>query len=258
LTYVVKATLRPAHLSWPETDREDLETRLKFMAMADRLASAVSLRDVSRAFGLVPAVSRASLEVSTGESVLITGPNGAGKSTLLRIVATALFPTAGKGEVLGFDLVTERAAIRHRTELLGHRTRLYEDLTAIENLRFAAVINGVDPRGAPRVLECVGLAHVSWEVVRGFSQGMRQRLALARAMLRRPELLLLDEPYAGLDREAKDLVDRLVAVAQREGRTVLIVTHDAARARLVDRAVVMRGGRLYAGSSPDLAEARSR
>lgn len=214
--------------------------------------AAVSLKAISRAFGTLPAVSRISLEVEAGETVLMRGPNGAGKSTLLRIIATAISPTAGTGQVLGFDLLAGREEIRRRVELVSHRTRLYEDLTALENVRFAAVIHGVDPRRAPRALEEVGLAHVAGERVRGFSQGMRQRLALARATLREPELILLDEPYAGLDREAKELVDRLVSAAHRAGRTAVVVTHDATRTHLATRIVVMRGGRLY---SPAVATA---
>src|SRR5215472_2341164 len=113
--------------------------------MADFTGPAVSLLRVSRAFASVPAVSRVSMEVARGEVVLLRGPNGAGKSTLLRIVATALSPTAGGGRVLGFDLLDGRREIRRRSELMGHRTRLYEDLTAIQNLRFAALLYGADP-----------------------------------------------------------------------------------------------------------------
>jgi len=223
------------------------------LSIAYKKEAAIRLRGVSRAFDLVPAVRRVDLDVAAGEVVLIRGPNGAGKSTLLRIVATALSPTAGAGQVLGFDLLSERDEIRRRTELVSHRTRLYEDLTALENLRFAAAIHGVDPGRAPDALERVGLAHVARERVRGFSQGMRQRLALARAVLRRPELLLLDEPYAGLDREAQELVDDLVTGARSEGRTVLVVTHGGTRADLASRAVVMRGGRLHSATPAEVA-----
>ena len=191
------------------------------------------------------AVRRISLEVERGQTVLVRGPNGAGKSTLLRIIATALSPTTGRGQILGFDLLSEREEIRRRTELISHRTRLYEDLTAIENLHFAAVIYMVDPKKVARALADVGLSQVGRERVRGFSQGMRQRLALARALLRDPELLLLDEPYSGLDREAKELVDGLVTDARHAGRTTLIVTHDATRTHLATKVVVMREGHLY-------------
>ena len=183
--------------------------------------------------------------------VLLQGPNGAGKSTLHRIVATALSPTSGGGQVLGFDLLDGREEIRRRTELIGHRTRLYDDLTALQNLRFAALLHGVEADRAPAALEAVGLGRVARERVRGFSLGMRQRLALARAHLRSPELLLLDEPYAGLDRDAGELVDAMVAGARRQGRTVLVVTHDAARAGLADRVELMRAGRLRNPAAAD-------
>ena len=213
--------------------------------MTSFIEPAISLRRVSRAFGSVPAVSRVSLEVERGEVVLLRGPNGAGKSTLLRIVATALSPTSGGGRVLGFDLLEGREEIRRRIELIGHRTRLYEDLTALQNVRFAALLHGVDASRAPAALDAVGLGPVARERVRGFSQGMRQRLALARAHLRSPDLLLLDEPYAGLDRDAGELVDAMVAAARRQGRTALLVTHDTTRAGLASRVVVMRAGRLH-------------
>src|SRR5205823_5807439 len=139
-------------------------------------APAVALVGVTRMFGVIPGVVRVDLTVEPGEVVLIRGPNGAGKSTLLRIVATALSPTYGAGTVHGFDLLRGREEIRRRTELLGHRTRLYEDLTAAENLRFACVMHDVPPGGIPEALQQVGLADVAAERVRGFSQGMRQRL----------------------------------------------------------------------------------
>src|SRR5262245_52031854 len=168
--------------------------------------AAVELRGVTRLFGASPALVRIDLSIGRGEVVLLRGPNGAGKSTLLRVVATALSPTYGGGEVLGFDLVRERERIRAHVELLGHRTRLYEDLTAAENLTFWCAMTGVGRTGVPAALERVGLADVAGERVRGFSQGMRQRVAVARALLREPDLLLLDEPYAGLDTEARDAV----------------------------------------------------
>jgi heme exporter protein A len=187
---------------------------------------------------------RADLRVERGETVLIRGPNGAGKSTLLRVVATALSPTFGSGSVLGFDLVAGRDGIRRHAELLGHRTRLYEDLTGAENLRFACAIHDVDPAGVQAVLERVGLTDAAGDRVRGYSQGMRQRVAVARLLLRRPELLLLDEPYAGLDDEGKGLVDEAITDAQCDGRTVLLATHDPNRGGMAGRVLAMDGGRL--------------
>ncbi|MDP9342069.1 MAG: ABC transporter ATP-binding protein [Actinomycetota bacterium] len=222
----------------------DASTLAGPMEPARTSAPAIALAGVTRMFGVIPAIIRVDLSVDPGEIVLIRGPNGAGKSTLLRIVATALSPTYGGGQVHGFDLLRGREEIRRRTELLGHRTRLYEDLTAAENLRFACAMHDVPPAGIPDTLERVGLADVSGERVRGFSQGMRQRLAVARALLRRPPLLLLDEPYAGLDAEAKDIVDAAVLDARTAGRTVVVATHDLTRGALATRTMFMDGGRV--------------
>jgi len=205
---------------------------------------AVRLFGVTRVFGVVPGLVRVDLAVDRGEMLLVRGPNGAGKSTLLRVIATAISPTYGSGTVLGFDLARQRDEIRRATELLGHRTRLYEDLTGSENLRFACRLYGIDPAGVPEALGRVGLASVADDRVHGFSQGMRQRVTVARALLRRPELLLLDEPYAGLDAEAKDVVDRAIAETVADGRTVVLATHDPTRGAMAGRTVHMDGGRI--------------
>ena len=199
---------------------------------------------MTRVFGAAPGLVRASLTVERGAMLLVRGPNGAGKSTLLRVIGTALAPTYGSGAVLGFDLARERDEIRRRTELLGHRTRLYEDLTAAENLRFACAMYGIEAARVPGALARVELDDVTKERVSGFSQGMRQRVALARALLRRPELLLLDEPYAGLDTEAKDVVDAAIAEALSEGRTVVLATHDQQRGGSAARTILMENGRI--------------
>jgi heme exporter protein A len=207
-------------------------------------APAISLNGVTRTFGARPAIVGVRLVVERGEVVLLRGANGAGKSTLLRVVATALSPTYGGGAVLGFDLVGERDEVRRRTDLLTHRTRLYEQLTAAENLRFACALHGVDPGMVPAALERVGLAEVADERVDGFSQGMRQRVAIARTMLRRTELLLLDEPYAGLDGHAREVVDQAVLMARDAGRTVVLATHEPTRADLATRTLLIEAGRL--------------
>jgi heme exporter protein A len=209
----------------------------------------VRLAGVTRVFGTQPALIRVYLTIERGQTILIRGPNGAGKTTLLRLIATALTPTFGSGSVLGFDLIEGREEIRRRTELLGHCTRLYEDLTARENLRFVCTLHGLDPAGIAPALDEVGLADVAGERVRAYSQGMRQRVAVARVLLRRPELLLLDEPYAGLDEAAKDVVDRTIEAARSEGRTAILATHDPTRGSMASRTLHMEGGRIR----PDLA-----
>jgi heme exporter protein A len=208
------------------------------------VSPAIQLSGVTRVFGTSPALVRADLRVESGETILVRGPNGAGKTTLLRVVATAISPTYGTGAVLGYDLSAARDQIRRRVELLGHRTRLYEDLSGRENLRFSCALFGLMASSIPGILERVGLEEAADERVRGYSQGMRQRVAVARALLRRPDLLLLDEPYAGLDSEAKDLVDQAVLEAQREGRTVVLATHDQTRGGMASRTVHMDGGRV--------------
>jgi ABC-type multidrug transport system ATPase subunit len=209
-----------------------------------RPAPAVQLLNITRVFGVSPGLVRASVAIGQGETVLVRGSNGAGKSTLLRVIATALSPTYGSGSVLGFDLARDRDEIRARTELLGHRTRLYDDLSAEENLRFACKMYRLDPGGVRDALIRVGLGRAAGDRVRGYSEGMRQRVAVARAILRRPALLLLDEPYAGLDEEAKDIVDEVISSAATDGRTVVLATHDPLRGRIAGRTLTMERGHL--------------
>jgi len=208
--------------------------------------AAVRLSRVTRLFDGLAAVSQVSIEVAEGETVWLRGWNGSGKTTLLRLIATAISPTFGGGSVLGFDLRAERSAIRARTDLLSHETRLYGDLTAAENLHFACRLYDIDPRWAGPALDRVGLEDVAAVRVARFSQGMRQRLALARCLMRGPALILLDEPYAALDVEARVVVDELLTTAQASRRTVVVASHEAPPAHLVDRQLTMDGGRVIA------------
>ncbi|HEY3210046.1 MAG TPA: ABC transporter ATP-binding protein [Actinomycetota bacterium] len=212
--------------------------------LGQTVAPAIQLSGVTRVFGAMPALVRVDLRVERGETILVRGPNGAGKTTLLRVIATAISPTFGSGAVLGFDLLTGREEIRRRVELVGHRTRLYEDLSGRENLRFFCTVFGLRASSIPEILGRIGLEDAADERVRGYSQGMRQRVVLGRVLLRRPDLLLLDEPYAGLDAEAKDLVDQAVLEAQRECRTVVVATHDPTRGGMASRIVHMDVGRV--------------
>jgi heme exporter protein A len=212
--------------------------------------TAVELNAVTRLFGSNPALIRADVRVAPGEVLVLRGPNGAGTTTVLRIIATSLSPTYGHGSVLGYDLVREREAIRRHTDLMSHRTRLYEDLSAAENLRFWCRLLGGDEADIPAMLDRVGLLEVAGERVRGFSQGMRQRVAVARTLLRRPQILLLDEPYTGLDAEAHHAVDDLIRDASRDGRAVVVATHHAMQRGLADRALFLDGGRIVREGEP--------
>jgi ABC-type multidrug transport system ATPase subunit len=200
-------------------------------------------------FDGLAAVSQVSLEIAHGETVWLRGWNGSGKTTLLRLIATAISPTFGGGSVLGFDLRTEQSAIRARTDLLSHETRLYGDLTAVENLRFACTLYDIDRRLAESALERVGLQEVAAVRVGRFSQGMRQRLALARCLMRVPALILLDEPYAALDADARVVVDELLITAHAGGQTLVVASHEAPPAHLIDREVTMDGGRVITPAS---------
>lgn len=209
------------------------------------VAKAVELRNVTRVFDGLPAISQIRLEVASGEKLWLRGSNGSGKSTLLRLVATALSPTFGTGDVLGFCLQREREQIRGRLELLGHQSRFYGELTALENLRFVSRMYAVDPARALPALERVGLDEVADVRIASFSQGMRQRLALGRCLMRDPELILLDEPYAGLDAEARVLVDDLLGDAARRGRTVVLASHEPPPCATMDRQVFLDAGRIH-------------
>jgi len=210
--------------------------------------AAVDLRGVTRLFGAAPALVRVDLSIERGQTVVLRGPNGSGKSTLLRIVATALSPTYGGGSVLGFDLATEREEIRRRSELLTHRTRLYEELSARENLELFADLLGINRVRVGEALERVALDDVADERVRTFSAGMRQKVAVARAIVRDPQLLLLDEPTTGLDTAARQAVDDMMLGASREGRTLVIATHQGVATGLAARVVTMRDGSVETGS----------
>jgi ABC-type multidrug transport system ATPase subunit len=206
----------------------------------------VELTAVSRHFGRRRAVSRLSFAVSGGEILGLLGPNGAGKSTLIGMLATLVAPTSGTLSYGEHSARTAGAQIRGRIGLLAHELHLYPELSARKNLEFFAQLYGLDEREVvERALVSSGLADRGDDDVSAFSRGMRQRLALERALLHRPRLVLLDEPFTGLDDRAVRLVaDRFRQLAA-DGAIVVLATHDLDLADgLVTRLAVMRGGRL--------------
>jgi heme ABC exporter ATP-binding subunit CcmA len=211
----------------------------------------VVVDEVSRHFGRRRALSRVSFTCEAGRIAGLLGPNGAGKSTLLSILATLAAPSSG--EVRYGSLTAREAgpAIRARLGSLGHDLYLYPELTARENLRFFARLYRVDGARVDEALEAAGLADRADDLVSGFSRGMRQRLALERALLHRPRLVLLDEPFTGLDdRATSALVARLRAI-RAGGAIVVLTTHDLDVVEgLLDLAVVLRDGRLVACEAP--------
>ena len=225
---------------------------------ADR-SPAVRVRGLGKRFGYTWALSDVDLEIEAGELLALMGPNGAGKSTLLRVLATLLTPTAGEARVFGARVDGEAHDVRERTSFLAPEGFLYGDLTALENLRFAARMFGLEEWREPavRVLARVGLERSADTRVGGFSSGMHKRLSLARLLLQAGDLVLLDEPYASLDAEGIELVDRLVEEMRGEGRTVLLASHQWGRALpLSDRVVVLEGGRITWSGPPEEAGSR--
>jgi heme ABC exporter ATP-binding subunit CcmA len=194
--------------------------------------------------GRFPALAGVDLDVDPGEIVLLRGANGAGKSTLLRACAGLVRVTDGTARVLGCDLRADRRSVRRRLGLLGHATGLYDELTVLDNVRFWARAAGVAPSDADAALVKVALAERLWNIpVVRLSAGQRRRTSLACVVARRPELWLLDEPHAGLDQDARDLVDALVREAAAAGATVLFASHELDRAGAVcTRTVTLAGG----------------
>ncbi len=188
--------------------------------------AAIELDGLERRYGERPALRGVTLSLPAGATLVVFGPNGAGKSTLLRVLATLLRPHAGRARVLGHDLPQDGWAVRGRLGLLGHAPLLYGDLTARENLRFHARLHGVPSERVDLLLERVGMSRRADEAVRTLSRGMVQRVAVCRAVLHDPELLLLDEPRAHLDPAAADLVEPLIGAGT--GRTRVVTSHDPA------------------------------
>lgn len=208
------------------------------------MVSIVSLQGVVALLGRFPALAGADLEVGESEIVLVQGPNGAGKSTLLRVCAGLLRIESGRAEVLGHDLVTDRAAVRRSVGLLGHDTALYDDLTVEENLRFWARASRVDDEAVPAALDRLGVADRLRNVaVRNLSAGQRRRTALAAVVVRRPRLWLLDEPHSGLDQGGRDLIDQVILDAASAGATVMLASHELDRTLdLATRHLTVAGG----------------
>jgi len=214
---------------------------------------AIRLRGVAHGYGGPPVLAGLDLDVTPGRVVALHGPNGAGKTTLLRLLATRLRPLRGEASVLGADVVRDAHRVRTLVALLPVYGGAYGALDGRENLQLAVALRGGVPARAAvdDALERVGLADAGRQLVRAYSSGMRKRLALARLALADAPVWLLDEPYAALDEGGQGLVDRMIAAARDEGRTVLVASHDLARSLATADAVVeMAGGHLRVVARP--------
>ena len=211
----------------------------------------IEARGLSKRFGRTLAVDRVSFTVAEGAKVALLGANGAGKSTLLALLSTLLAPNEGEATVAGHDLASGSAALRASIGVLTHRPMLYEELNPLENLQFFGRLYSVEDAGAriEELLRAVGLWPRRDEATEVLSRGYHQRLAIARALLHRPSVLLLDEPETGLDREALALLDELVLHAP--GLTVLAATHHRERVEAwADAALELDRGRLLVADPP--------
>ena len=202
---------------------------------------------MSKVYGWLPALNNLNFSVRRGEFLLVLGANGSGKSTLLHILSGLSKPSSGQIRIGGWEMPREAMAARGQIGLVAHQPLLYENLTARENLRFFSRLYGLD-RGerARRITELLGRVELQKRadsLVRTYSRGMKQRLSIARALLHRPEILLLDEPYTGLDQAGGELLNALLEAALGDGRTIIMSTHQMERAaQMARRALILSGG----------------
>lgn len=216
--------------------------------------AAIELQGLTRHFGERTALRDVSVVVPSGTTLAVLGRNGAGKSTLLRILATLLRPHSGTASLFGEELPKRAWAVRGRVGLLGHDPLLYRDLTGRENLTYHARLHGVPAGRVEEILEAVGMARRGMDPVRSLSRGMVQRLAVARAVLHRPALLLLDEPRANLDPGAAALLEPLIGRAA--GVTRVMTSHDP-RSALAEADLVLAlrdGAPVYLGPPGGMTE----
>jgi len=211
----------------------------------------IEVKKLVKRFGLKAILRGLDFSVEAGEFVALLGPNGAGKTTFLRILATLSRPSLGSVKVAGHSLPTESAEVRARLGVVSHLPLLYPDLTAEENLQFYARMYGLRNHAAriTEVLQMVGLEIRRKDLVRTFSRGMQQRLAIGRAVLHDPEVVLFDEPYTGLDQDASEMLDEVLRSVAAKGRTVVMTSHDLARAEgLASRFDVLTHGVIAAST----------
>lgn len=205
----------------------------------------IKVHSLVKAYGLKPVLRGLDFHVRQGEFVALLGPNGAGKTTFLRVLATLARPKMGEVWVGGYRLPEQAPEVRRRLGVVSHQPLLYGDLTAEENLRFYGRMYGV-PELEGRiaaVLELVGLLSRRRDLVRSFSRGMQQRLAIGRAVLHEPQILLFDEPHTGLDQDAAGMLDEVLRTVASGGRTIVMTSHDLLRAaQLADRVDILSKG----------------
>jgi heme exporter protein A len=226
----------------------------------DASTPALESQNVRKTYGHFTALASINLQVGRGEFVALFGRNGAGKTTFLKVAATLVRPTHGKLHIQGIDVARNAQDARRQIGFLSHNTYVYRDLTPVENLKFFARLYGVDDSQAriERLLDRVGLRRRMHDPVRAFSRGLNQRVGIARVMLHEPSLILLDEPYTGLDANAVEILNGILDEAHSAGKTIVVTTHDlehglraATRAVIIDRGKVVFDGRAHGAEVRD-------
>lgn len=214
----------------------------------------ITVKKLVKRFGMKAVLRGLDFDVQPGEFVALLGPNGAGKTTFLRILSSLSRPSLGDVRVSGYQLPKDAAQVRARLGVVSHLPLLYGDLSADENLRFYGRMYNLANLEArmTEVLEMVGLEHRRKDLVRTFSRGMQQRLAIGRAILHDPEVVLFDEPYTGLDQDASSMLDGVLKTVAAQGRTVVMTSHDLARAEeLATRFDVLSRGVIVASTNSE-------
>jgi len=218
---------------------------------------ALEVRDLSRTFGVRKALNKVDFDLPDGAFLSVFGPNGAGKTTLIKVLTTVTAPSKGTAKVCGLDVVQDAVGLREKIGLISHNPLLYPDLSAEENLQFFAEMYGIS-EAQDRVRELlvsVELDHRRMDLVRTFSRGMLQRLSIARALLHRPEVLFLDEPYSGLDPHAMDILDGLIAQIRSE-HTFVMISHDLDKGlELCSHALILAKGKVVLFDAKENIEA---
>jgi heme exporter protein A len=213
----------------------------------------IEVKKLVKRFGMKAVLRGLDFTVQPGEFVALLGPNGAGKTTFLRILASLSRPSLGLVKVAGYALPAQSAAVRRRLGVVSHMPLLYGDLTADENLQFYGRMYDISAINAriSEVLDMVGLTSRRRDLVRTFSRGMQQRLAIGRAVLHDPDVMLFDEPYTGLDQDASEMLDDVLKNVAAAGRTVVMTSHDLARAEdLATRFDILSRGVITASAKP--------
>ncbi|GAB1421859.1 ABC transporter ATP-binding protein [Anaerolineales bacterium] len=204
---------------------------------------------IVKIYDSVAVLKKVSFELQSGDFIALLGPNGSGKSTLLRLLVGLSKPSSGHIRMGGWRIPEEASQVRAHIGFISHKTLLYENLTAKENLTFFASLYGLDKQKATEriqfLLEEVGLSQRADSLVRTYSRGMQQRLSIARALLHEPDVLMLDEPFTGLDQDAAFLLEKLVQQTHAAGNTLIMATHQLERAaRLVNRVLILNRGQV--------------